>query len=73
MKIKPDFLLLDAIKVDDILIPQLSIIKGDFHSYSIAGASILAKVHRDEIMNDYHEQYPDYGFNSIKDMERNPI
>ena len=65
MKLKPDFLLLDAIEVE-LPVPQLSLIKGDCHSYSIAAASILAKVHRDKLMETYHQQYPYYGFNSNK-------
>lgn len=66
LKIKPDFLLIDAVKVADINIRQQSIIKGDQKSISIAAASIIAKVTRDRIMNQYHEVYPQYGFASHK-------
>jgi ribonuclease HII len=62
MQLKPDGLVLDALKIDDLLIPQISIIKGDQQSLSIAAASIVAKVTRDRIMNDYDRQYPEYGF-----------
>lgn len=66
LKIKPDSLLIDAVKVADINIRQQSIIKGDQKSISIAAASVIAKVTRDRIMNQYHEAYPQYGFASHK-------
>jgi ribonuclease HII len=62
MQPKPDGLVLDALKIDDLLIPQISIIKGDQKSLSIAAASIVAKVTRDRIMNEFDRQYPEYGF-----------
>lgn len=58
----PDYLLIDAMRIPDIEIKQLSIIKGDALSISIASASIIAKVERDEIMKGYDSLYPDYGF-----------
>ncbi|HLD70640.1 MAG TPA: ribonuclease HII [Negativicutes bacterium] len=61
-----DFLLIDgnfAIKTE---IPQRSIIKGDAKVFSIAAASIIAKVTRDRIMRQAHEQYPVYGFDKHK-------
>ncbi len=58
----PDFLLIDAVKIPDIEINQLPIIKGDALSISIACASIIAKVARDEIMKNYDDSYPGYGF-----------
>ena len=61
----PDILLVDAVK-DDFGLPSLSIIHGDALSYSIAGASILAKVERDRIMRKYAEIYPEYGFEQHK-------
>ena len=61
LKNKPDLLLLDAMTIDTT-IPQRSIIKGDAVVYSIAAASIVAKVFRDRLMEDYHEIYPEYGF-----------
>jgi len=62
MKTPPDFLLVDAITLDNIDIPQKSIIKGDSLSVSIAAASIIAKVCRDRIMTAFDRYYPDYGF-----------
>lgn len=59
---KPEFLLIDALTLDDIPIKQKGIVKGDTKSVSIAAASIIAKVTRDQIMYDYHEKYPEYGF-----------
>ncbi len=58
----PDFLLIDAVKIPDINIRQYPIIKGDSLSISIACASILAKVERDESMQAYDGMYPGYGF-----------
>lgn len=58
---KPDYLLIDAMKLDTD-IPQQSIIKGDANSLSIAAASIVAKVTRDKLMADYDCRYPGYGF-----------
>jgi len=61
LSIKPDLLLIDALHIDS-QIPQKSIIHGDANSYAIAAASIVAKVYRDNLMQIYHEQYPEYGF-----------
>lgn len=61
-----DYLLIDAVKLEDIDIPQMNIVKGDARSISIAAASILAKVTRDRLMIRYNEQYPGYSFNSNK-------
>ncbi|WP_338452032.1 ribonuclease HII [Niallia oryzisoli] len=58
---KPDFLLIDAVKLD-IPYQQEPIIKGDGLSISIAAASIVAKVTRDRILKDYDQEYPNYGF-----------
>lgn len=58
---QPDFLLLDAMKLDND-IPQESLIKGDARSAAIAAASIIAKVERDHLMMDYARQYPGYDF-----------
>ena len=63
---RPDFVLVDGLKTLDLPIPQLSLIKGDNLSASIAAASILAKVTRDRIMLDYHTEFPEYGFNRHK-------
>lgn len=66
LRMKPDILLIDAVKLPDIKIRQESIIKGDAKSASIAAASIVAKVVRDDIMQDYHEEYPHYNFMAHK-------
>ncbi|WHY68694.1 ribonuclease HII [Neobacillus sp. SuZ13] len=58
---KPDFLLIDAMKLD-IPFPSESIIKGDAKSISIAAASIIAKVARDTLMKEISQTYPVYGF-----------
>ena len=58
---EPDYLLIDAMTLQTD-IPQLSLIKGDARSNSIAAASIIAKVTRDRMMADYDRQYPGYGF-----------
>ena len=61
-----EHLLIDAVSLNDVEIPQTSIIKGDANSLSIAAASIIAKVTRDRLMAEYHKQYPFYGFDSNK-------
>ena len=58
---KPDFLLIDAMKLETPY-PTESIIKGDAKSISIAAASIVAKVARDELMKELSVSYPVYGF-----------
>jgi ribonuclease HII len=58
----PDFLLIDGPYQLPLPIPQKGIPKGDQRSLSIAAASIVAKVHRDRLMCEYHELYPAYGF-----------
>ena len=58
----PDFILTDAVAINVTDIPQKAIIKGDSKVFSIAAASILAKVSRDHLMMDYHKKYPKYGF-----------
>lgn len=66
LTVNPDILLIDAIRLKGINIRQEPIIKGDSKSASIGAASIIAKVTRDRIMIDYHEKYPEYGFNNHK-------
>lgn len=61
-KVNPDFLLIDALTLDDIPIKQRGIVKGDTLSASIAAASIVAKVTRDRYMVALHEKYPMYDF-----------
>lgn len=60
-KVKPDLLLVDAVKLN-ICENEKSIIKGDATSYAIACASIIAKVYRDRLMEEYAKQYPYYDF-----------
>ncbi len=59
---QPQALLLDALLLPGVTLPQRSIIKGDALCLSIAAASIVAKVTRDRLMLQLHEQYPLYGF-----------
>lgn len=61
LEIKPDALLVDAMNVP-VGLPQIKLIKGDAKSNSIAAASIVAKVFRDNLMDAYAEKYPEYGF-----------
>ena len=60
--VKPDILLNDFVVIPDIDIKQVGITGGDAKSVSIAAASILAKVTRDRLMDEYDAQYPEYGF-----------
>ena len=66
LSVKPDYILLDAVTLKDIAIPQKGIIKGDSLSLSIAAASIIAKVERDRIISAYDEVYPEYNFGKHK-------
>lgn len=64
---KPDLVLVDALNgIDTMGIPYDSIIKGDAKCYSIAAASIIAKVTRDRIMREWDKIYPEYGFEKHK-------
>ena len=63
LNIKPDVIMVDALnKIDTCGIPYISVIKGDAKVYSIACASIIAKVTRDRMMYEYDKVYPAYGF-----------
>ena len=62
----PDILIIDALSLPSVPIRQLSPIKGESVSASVAAASIIAKFTRDTIMLDYHRQYPDYNFEKHK-------
>ena len=62
MPIKPQQLLVDAVTIPGITIPQRGIVKGDAKSASIAAASIVAKVTRDRMMVELDAKYPGYGF-----------
>ena len=67
LKVKPQRILVDALTgIDTCGIPYTSIIKGDAKEYSIAAASIIAKVTRDRIMREWDEIYPQYGFEKHK-------
>jgi len=66
-KLNPDFLLIDGnFKLNKMSILQKSVIKGDSKVFSIAAASIIAKVTRDRLMQKYHKKYPQYGFDCHK-------
>ena len=66
LSVKPDILLNDAVTIPEVDIKQVPIIKGDAKSLSIACASIVAKVTRDRMMDEYHNIYPEYDFKSNK-------
>jgi ribonuclease HII len=66
LKVKPDCILIDAEKLINVPIHQISIVKGDSLSISIAAASIVAKVTRDRILGEYDKKYPQYGFGKHK-------
>lgn len=66
LEISPDFVLIDGNMTLDITIPQRHVIGGDAASYSIGAASIIAKVYRDKLMDEYAALYPGYGFESNK-------
>lgn len=67
LKIKPEYILTDALdNIDTLNIPYISIIQGDKNVYSIACASIIAKVTRDRIMVEYAKEYPNYLFEKHK-------
>ncbi len=65
LSITPDLLLIDAMKLN-YGINEISIIKGDSKSISIAAASIVAKVYRDNMMTEYAKMYPNYSFEKHK-------
>jgi ribonuclease HII len=62
LDIRPDVLLLDAVLLESLDMPQIPLIEGDKRSVSVAAASIVAKVYRDLLMESYHERYPVYDF-----------
>lgn len=64
--VKPDCLLIDGMQLTSVRIYQKRIVNGDALSLSIAAASIVAKVTRDNIMLQYHKKYPQYGFDKHK-------
>lgn len=66
LSIKPDFALVDAVKGLKLNCEYLPLIKGDYLSYSIGCASILAKVTRDKLMKEMSKKYPNYEFDKHK-------
>ena len=66
LRISPDYLLIDGPYRLPLSIAQEGITRGDQRSLSIAAASIVAKVHRDRLMSEFHGQYPVYGFDRNK-------
>ncbi len=66
LNVRPDHLLIDGGDYQNSDLPYSAIIKGDSLSYSIAAASIIAKVTRDRIMQNYDKDYPQYGFSQHK-------
>lgn len=66
LKIEPEYLIIDAVNLKWKGKPCLPIIKGDSKSITIAAASIIAKVHRDKLMTEMHQEYGNYGFDKHK-------
>lgn len=66
LDVKPEHILIDAMKLDKLEVPSTSIIKGDLKSESIAAASVIAKVTRDSMMYELDLEYPEYGFKNHK-------
>jgi len=66
LQVAPDYVLVDGSIVPGILVPGEAVIGGDGRVACIAAASILAKVHRDRLMQAYHERWPVYGFDKNK-------
>lgn len=66
LNVKPDVILVDAVHIPEVEIPQISIVKGDAKSQSIAAASIIAKVTRDRMMKEYALLMPEYHFEKNK-------
>lgn len=67
LSVKPDFALIDGNRIPvGITVDCRAVIKGDSKSYSVAAASVLAKVTRDRLLCEYDKQYPQYGFASHK-------
>jgi ribonuclease HII len=62
LPVAPDHVVVDARQIPGLTIPQTPLIGGDARSYSVAAASIVAKVARDQMMRELHELYPLYGF-----------
>lgn len=66
LSLSPQALLLDALLLPGVALPQTSLIKGDARCLTIASASVIAKVTRDRLMLQLHQEYPAYGFDQHK-------
>jgi ribonuclease HII len=66
LRVRPDFVLVDALTIPGIGVPQRGLVHGDRISASIAAASIVAKFYRDQMMLAFHNLYPAYGFRRHK-------
>ncbi len=66
LKVRPQLLLIDALHLEMVTIPQVAIIHGDALALPIAAASIIATVTRDRLMMELHQRYPHYGFDQHK-------
>lgn len=66
LPVQPDEVLVDGNRLPRLLMPAQAIIKGDSKVQAISAASILAKVERDKLMVDYHQQYPEFSFHAHK-------
>ena len=66
LKVEPDLLLIDAVRLPALDLPQWPLIRGDERCYSIAAASVIAKVHRDRFMRRMDARFPQYRFASNK-------
>ncbi len=66
LRIRPQYLLIDGEELPENIFPQEALVSGDTRSFTIAAASILAKVTRDRLMMECHEKYPQYGFHRHK-------
>lgn len=66
LAVVPEYILIDAVTLEDFPIRHAAIVKGDAKSVSIAAASIIAKVTRDRIITNLANQYPQYGFEKHK-------
>ncbi|MDD5089374.1 MAG: ribonuclease HII [Candidatus Wallbacteria bacterium] len=66
LKALPDYVLIDAVRLQDLMLPSESPFHGEDLSQAIAAASILAKVRRDDLMDELDQEYPQYGFRAHK-------
>jgi len=69
----PEHLLVDGLPVSAFSLPQTAIVDGDARSFSIAAASVIAKITRDRMMMSWHEEFPVYEFARTKGMARQSI